>query len=377
MRLPLGTVLVALLVVTVRGRPAYAQGFVRGTQELISRRNTSGSSSVVGGGATATGRARSLQATTRRMSLLGRDDFEYMRGTRTAEGGQMLGMGQVGLHNTLSASGGAPLSAFQNRTGELMSLSGLSAAKSLQLPLPGVGAGGLPTLGAAEYTPRPKTTPFEDYFGLTPVPPVQPPGWQPAFKSVVAEMERQNAERWRADEREGIALFKAATAEARDPRTGRYPNCRDCELSLLKAKQKLTMARDLGGQTALPCILLTHITLQEERPTLAIVYLREAFERDPNLFSEDAAALNQYFGDAREGGRSGALDLDMRRYLRTGDSNPRAAEAHVLSAYCAWRLGDTMRLRDEAQKGIDLLAAGPSQAEHWMSFLATLRATQP
>ena len=377
MRLPLGTVLVALLVVTVGGRPAYAQGFVHGSQELVSHHNTNGSSSLLEGGATATGRARSLQATNRQMSLFGHDDFEYMRGARAGGGGPMLGIAQVGLYNTLSAPAGGPLSAFQNRTGELTSLSGLGAAQNLQLPLPGVGAGGLPTLGAAEYTPRPKTTPFEDYFGLTPVRPAQPKGTQPAFKSVVSEMERQNAERRRTDEREGIALFKAATVEARDARTGRYPNCRDCELSMLKAKQKLALARDLGVQTALPCMLLTHITLQEEQPTLAIVYLREAFERDPNLFSEGAAALNQYFGDAREGGRSGALDFDMRRYLQTGDANPGAAEAHALSAYCAWRLGDTARLRDEAQKGIDLLAAQPAQAEHWMSFLVTLRAARP
>jgi hypothetical protein len=376
MRLPLGTVLVALLVVAARGRPADAQGFTRGTDELISRRNTSGASSYVGGGATSAGRARTLQATSRRMSLLGRDDFEYMRGTRTG-GGLMLGMGQVGLYNTLSASGGAPLSAFQNRTGEVMSLSGLSAAESLQMPLPGVGAGNLPTLGAAEYTPRPKTTPFEDYFGLTPARPAQPEGWKPVFQSVAGEMERQNAERWRTDEREGIALFKAATVEARDSRTGRYPNCRDCELSLLKAKQKLTMARDLGGQTALLCILLAHIALQEERPTLAIIYLHEAFERDPNLFSEGAAALTQYYGDVREGGRSGALDQDMRRYLRMGDSNPGAAGGRMLSAYCAWRLGDMVRLRDEAQKGVDLLAVAPAEAELWMSFLVTLRAAQP
>ena len=141
MRLPLGTVLVALLVVTVGGRPAYAQGFVHGSQELVSHHNTNGSSSLLEGGATATGRARSLQATNRQMSLFGHDDFEYMRGARAGGGGPMLGIAQVGLYNTLSAPAGGPLSAFQNRTGELTSLSGLGAAQNLQLPIPGVGAG--------------------------------------------------------------------------------------------------------------------------------------------------------------------------------------------------------------------------------------------
>jgi hypothetical protein len=377
MKLRLGMVLAALLAVAAGGRPADAQGVARSTSEFVSWRGGNDATSLVGGGTTMAGAARTLQATGRGTSLFGRENLNYMRGNSQYTRMSSLGAGELGLYNTLSLPRGAPLSADKNPRGELASLSGLTAAMSLQLPVAGVGAGGLPLLSAAEYTPRPPTTPFENYFGLTASPLPKSKDWKPVFKSVVGEMERQNAERCRAEEREGVALFRAATVEARDARTGRYPNCRDCELSQLRAKQKLTLVRDLDARAHLPCILLAHITLQQERPTLAIVYLREAFERDPNLFSEGAAALAQYFGDVGASGRSVALDADMQRYLRIGELNPGSAEAHVLAAYCAWRLGDTMRLRHETQEGIDLLRADPSREVRWMGFLVALQVGQP
>jgi len=324
---------------------AAAQG-VRAANELISRRTVRSSQSVVGGRTIAAGRIRSLRATQTDNYIAARQTYEYLRSRRTGMDARVLGVSQLGLFRNLAGPSGEPFSSFKDRTGEVASLSGLSQAMSLRVPVPYIGAGGLPTLNAFQYTPRPATTSFEDFFGLSPAPTPQPPDWKPAIPSVAAELDRRTVDRGKRAEQEGVVLFKAGTVETRDARTGRFLTCRDCEESLFQAKQKLLFARDIIGTSYWPCVLLAHIALEEERPTLALAYLIEALERNPQLFIEDPAQLHQYFGDAQGGGRSAVLEAQLRRYVRIGELNPRSPHAYALGAYCAWRLGDATRLRE-------------------------------
>jgi hypothetical protein len=354
---------------------AAAQG-VQAANELISRRTVRGSQSIVGGRTIAAGRTRSLRATQTDAYILARQTYEYLRSQRSGLDTRVLGVSQLGLFRNLAGPSGEPLSSFKDRTGEVASLSGLSQAMSLNVPLPYVGPGGLPTLNAFQYTPRPATSAFEDFFGLSPAPAPRPADWKPAIPSVAAELDRRTADRGKRAEQEGVALFKAGTVETRDARTGRFLNCRDCEESLFQAKQKLLLARDIAGRSYWPCVLLAHIALEEERPTLALSYLLEALDRNPQLFTEDPAQLHQYYGDAQGGGRSAVLEAQLRRYVRIGELNPRSPHAYALGAYCAWRLGDEARLREALRQGAESVGSEVPGTERVANFvMALLNAT--
>jgi hypothetical protein len=118
-------------------------------------------------------------------------------------------------------------------------ITGLDAARSLQLPLPGVPIGYVPALSASRYTPRAPATRFENLLGLTPVP-TEPA--VPLTTTVAERLEQRTAERAAQAEREGIALFKQDTVDMRHPETLRFERCTDCNENLVRAMQRLRMA---------------------------------------------------------------------------------------------------------------------------------------
>lgn len=366
----------AVVCLAVASLPQAAGQFAGALESLISRPSERSASVYIGGDYTRTSRAEGLLATRRDVALLDQDQFEYSRTRRGHYRGRVLPISEVGLSSELSGPAGWPTSVFADRTGDLALVSGLQAATNFRLPLPGVGAGGLPALNAHIYTPHPPQTEFERFFGLVPAQPPAASSRRP-FTSIAAELERQTQERVARAREAGLALLKAATVESRDPQTGRYPNCVECDAKLWRAARTLALVRDLDDADALPLILLTHIALEQESPSLAGTYLMQAFRRNPELFREQPAELAKLFGDFEDNNRSLVLEAQLHRYKDIGMYNPGSVAAQLVSGYCAWRLGDTSQARAAAGKALELARTNPEEAESALSFATALQAALP
>lgn len=352
---------------------AAAQRFIN---ELIDRPSIYGPSSALGYGPSRAFRRPfvPLRVTPRGAPLIGQSDLSFALRRQPRPHSSMLPVARAGLFSDLRGPRGAALSSYA-RGRDASVISGLTSAMSLAMPLPGQQRGYLPALDAQAYTPRPSRTLFQEFFELSPVPPEQEPE---TVDSVAERLEQRTGERTRYAEQKGLDLFKQATVEARDPRTGRYPNCQDCDEKLARAVQQFKLVRELDQQAALPSLLTAHASLEQERPWLALHALIEAFERNPYLFSPEFATIDEFFGDAEgETGRSAYLESQMRRYLRTGVFNLDSPEAHGLSAYCAWRLGDTDGARQAAQRATELTQDEPVKFVMLLSFLAALQEALP
>lgn len=354
-----------LLVAGLLATRVHAQTYSRSGEALLSRPAERAPSQLVGGRYT-TGSYRSLQAPRQDIALLGENRFQFTRperGQRNQRLRQVLPVVQQGFYNPLSPPGGYSLSTFADRTGEIAMISGLEAATSLYRGLPGY-SGNLPALDTFRYSPKLDQTPFERYFGLTPAPredALRPPAVDTTVMptmygaieptSYAAALESQVQRRVAAAAEDGLAAFRQGSREVRDPGTGRYPSCATCEQDLYRALQRLTVVREMDRTNYIAPLLMAHISLERERPTQAIVYLVNAFDRNPQLLAEGPEFLNAYFGDAEEGGgRSRVLQTQLRRYLRIGELNPGSADALALEAYCAWALGDRGRTRDACER---------------------------
>ena len=353
---------------------AFGQRYARSGESLLSRPSDRSASVYIGGDYTRTSRTESLLATRRDVALLSQDRFEYARRQQRGVRGRTLPVSAVGLSMELGGPRGLPLSNFSQRTGELALISGLSGATDFRLPPPGVGAGGLPTLNAHLYTPRPPRTEFEEFFGLN-------PGWRPIvsdsrpFTSVATELERQTKERVDRSREAAKALWTAATVERRDPQTGRYPTCADCDVLLSGAAKEFQTVRDLDESDARALVFLTHIALEQDCPSLAGTYLIEAFQRDPTMLQGPPDELARAFGDYDDGrNQSLVLDSQLYRYKDTGLTNPGSVAAQLISAYCAWRLGDASQTRAFADQAVELARQNPESTEFELGFAAALQA---
>ncbi len=328
-----------------------AQRAGRAAGASISRPAQSGPSVSIGG--TFTSQAiNTLQAPRRDVALLGQDQYEFTRGQRSHRGGRftsILPVGTKGLDGVLSAPGGTPLSAHLDRSGEVVMLSGLGVVTDLERGLPFFPEGGLPAANAFLYSPRPPRDARERFFDLKPVAEDAPSPLVPIRTYAEALEERTN---WRVAvaERDGLAAFKAGTVEPRDVSSGRFPNCQTCDQDLIRANQKFELVRDLDADNWLALTIMAHIALERDRPTTASIYLEQAFNRNPDLFSEGPLTLDQYFGDVGSDGRSQFLRAQVRRYARIAELNPDDVTAVVIEMYCAWRMDDKPLVRDLFQR---------------------------
>lgn len=353
----------------VSGRAAGAR-IQRPTAEAASQRI---------GGTNTMGGVNSLEAPRRDVALLGESQFEFTRTARNRRGNTrnaVLPVGYMGLNSVLAPPGGSPLSAQLDRTGDVLNLSGLRLVQSLELPLPGYATGGLPAANAYLFTPRSTQTDHEAFFGLQPVRDPAPPDSEPG-DSYAAALEAKTRWRVAVAERDGLAAFKAGTKEGRDLSTGRHLNCPNCEAELVRANQKLQIVRSLDKDNSLVLLLLAHIAMDRDRPTLAAVYTTEAFDRNPGLFAESPDSLDQYFGDVGPDGRSPLLRAQVRRYVRIGELNPENVEALIVEMYCAWRMGDAPRIRDAYQRFSSLAAKLPTLRSDVANLVEAIYATAP
>lgn len=373
---------------------AFAQTYARTLDYLIERPAERGPSANIGGFYTAA--FRPLTMTRADVSTLGQEQYQF-RGRqrpphlgarwaqriqpekiqignqlvtqRTPQFGRGLAPGDLGLSSALAAPG--PLSFYGGTENYGRSLAGVTTPMSLFLPSPSIPIGFVPSVTAQEYTPRPETTPFQQAFGLLPEP--SEPKGQPV-KLLADRLNDRTDQLAQTAERDGLALFKKGTVEARDSRTGRHPNCADCAEKLAAAIQRLKMARILNRQAALPVLLVAHALLEQEQATAAVYYLTDAFQRDPAIFEAAPRELDRYFGDvADDGATSGVLEAQLRRYRRVAELNPEAPDALVLQAYCAWRLGEVERAHQTLDQLDTLAMSGAKVSGELLDFGAALR----
>jgi hypothetical protein len=311
----------------------------------------------------------------RDVSLLGARQFQPSGWGRSVSRGsaalqsQRLGLGQL----SAPPPGIRIVPESLGRLADTDMLWGLSAAAGMALPLPGMGAERAPVIDARAYVGGQKGTAFDTYFGLQPTERAPEPDGRPVV-SLAGQIEEQTAERVRVAEREGLALFKAATVETRDARTGRYPNCQDCDDKLVRAVQRLTFVRDLDRQAYLPCVLIAHAALEQECPRTALRSLLQGFQRNPDLFLAAAEPLARQFGDVTAADHSAYLEAQMRRYVGIGGLNSESVEARVLEMYSAWRLGDAARARAAAGQVTSLTGQYPERYGDMLRLVSAMQA---
>jgi hypothetical protein len=366
---------VAILTVLGLGllaTPADAQYARRGSS--VSHPSQNAASTSLGGRYTRSTATAPLNATRADVATLGRNEFQFSRG-RTGSRSPALPVARVGLYRPLAIPQGQSLSNTLYRTGDLSLMAGVGAARSLNVPAQ-IYRNQLPSIRAHQFTPRATPTRFHELTGLQPIWVAPPPPDEP-FEPIAVQLDARTDKRGERALAEGIALFESATVEMRDPRTGRYPNCRDCPARLAEASRALQLAREIDEDASLASLLMVHIALEQERPTLAAVYLLEAYERDPDMLTEDPAALHQYFGDVSESGTSTLLRRQMQRYQRLGELNAGAVSAHLLGAYCAWRLGDTQRTLEVVDLAEELMRGDDEVSPRMVNFARALRTQAP
>lgn len=352
-----------------------AQSRARMLENLVSRPSDRSASTSIGGQYTHSAQPP-LSATQRgsSVSLFGQPALPFRTERRGSANMGMLPTAGVGLRATLGMPRRTYYDLFMSQFDRIGTISGLNAARSLQLPLPGVPIGYVPALSASRYTPRAPATRFENLLGLTPVP-TEPA--VPLTTTVAERLEQRTAERAAQAEREGIALFKQATVDMRHPETLRFERCTDCNENLVRAMQRLRMASELDRQTAVPLLLMAHLALEQERPLQAVDDLLAALRRAQSVFTGAPGEFDAYFGDASATGRSAFLEMQMRRYARIAELNPGSPSAQALQAYCAWRLGDSGAAQLALGQVEQLAMRDPGRTDELLNFAAALRAVMP
>jgi len=227
----------------------------------------------------------------------------------------------------------------------------LQASERLTVPLTGLGYTGPPLVPRPYFAPQPAASAVHGFFGLVPAQPAFDSAGTAPVPDVVTLLERKNQERAERQREQALAAFRQALTASAEQRPD----------ALAGAHRDLANWRNLDPTAHLPCQLLVHVALAEQSYLLAMEYLGQAVQRYPALFATPPG-LAAYFGDAESVAgvlRSRLLETQMREHLQIGDRNPGVAGAYALQAYCAWVLGDAVRLRD----ALDKLKAAEEQAQ--------------
>ena len=240
---------------------------------------------------------------------------------------------------------------------QLASASRLTASQRLTVPLNGLASSAVRIPAQSFYITAPAGNAYDDFFGLTPVD--TSPARQPTpDENWLSLLERQNAEQALLKTRQALAKFKTAT-QAQVER--RYD-------VLAEAQSALRLARDLDSQAYIPSLLLLHLALEKNQVLAAIAQLETAVARNPSLFV-DKVDLRPYFGDPM------VLENTSRARLRIGDLHS-SPSAYALQAYCAWVLGDQMRISEALARMNEYDLSGEKEKSINAVRQALLAATQ-
>jgi hypothetical protein len=235
----------------------------------------------------------------------------------------------------------------------LARVSGLQASQSLTVPLTGLGPYQLAFPDRPYYLPEPQGSALHEFFGLKPTEAEGAPAVPVPVDGLVGLLEQENGRFLYEVRSQALRTFKRAMTEGVAERG---------EL-LSTAQQQLSTLRDLDRQAYLPCLLLTHVALENDQLLQAMGYLAEAVRRHPSVFVE-GLDIASYYGDAKlredkQHWRSELLERQMRKHLRIGDENPGTPSTYVLQAYCAWVLNDQIRVKHALER----LAAAEQEAQ--------------
>lgn len=345
----------------------------RNVDDMISRPTDRSASQRIGG--RFTGAEQNLMRSPQRnVNLLGRSSETFMRPPGGRSLGRSLPSAVSQLRSPLTTGGVPPWA--RSTWQQSARISGLSQSMLLTRPLPGSHTLSLPALDAYTFTPRHDSDRFHEFFGLKPSGPQLDPNQVPVA-SIAEQMARRTEARVDSTAEQALELFRKATVERRNPRTGRYPNCRDCADNLAESSRLFRLVRNLDDERYLPSLLMAHAALDQDQPSLATVYLLDAFARDPESFLASARELHTYFGDTAQDAdavTSQVLEAQLRRYSRIGDLNEDEVDAQVLAAYCAWQLDDPGRARESLQRATRLVyeAGGIEGSERLLRFVTAL-----
>ena len=356
--------------------PAGAQVRARTLETLINRPTRDAPSAYIGGTYTQTETRPLESARGPNSALLGRRDMPFRGDYRSSNYSRTMPMSRLGMRGDSFPIAGRMNffgAALAGRDADLATISGLSSARSLSLPLPGVPIGYIPALNAYEYTPRPATTRFHDVLGLTPT---EVPKAGATALGAAERLESRTEVVLHHAEEDGVELFRRGTLEPLDPARGRREKCPECAGQLAQAANRLALVKDLDTHAALPLMLMLHVALEQERIRQAIDHLLAAAKRDPEVFQRETEPFDHYFGDVADG-RSVYLAMQMRRYVRSGEYNPTSGAAYALQAYCAWRLGELGPAREALARVEQLALTTPAQTEDLLGFAAALHAAIP
>lgn len=354
---------VVLLATGLAAPELLAQQGGRTINDLLSRPSDRSASQRLGGRYTGSSQLPTLNVPQSQVATIGEQQLSFYQPKRSVS---PYSTGMYGVQVGLTA----PIGRSRRPSSLLV---------GLQLPNRVVGTsvlGGtrqpVPAIDAYQFTPRPPTTRFHDLMGLKPTLPA--PRTAQAI-SIPERMEDDLAERVERARERGLALFKQATIEPVEinPVTGmqHYPDCPECRNRLVQAARELRMVDTLDDD-AVAFLLLAHIALEQERPMTAAAYLLRAWKSDPSLFRNDIT-IDAYFGDADDSDtQSLFLEAQMRRYVQIGSVNPASPVAQVLEAYCAWRLGDRVRVREAVERADVLARQTPEKHAAVRAFAAAL-----
>ncbi len=337
--------------------------------EIYSRPTERSPSALMGGRFT---RARNLDPIqpSRSTSLIGQPSLSFSGTRRQSRYATTLDVARGGLMSSYGTSSATDPLLHHSGLNSSSIIRGVEDAVSLDRGIPGVSRMYVPSPMAYEFTPHPGSTRFTNYFGLEPT---LPPAEDAPVAKLAQRVEAIVDQRIEQARERGLELFREATFEPRDPRTGQYPSCVDCEDKLRRAVQQLTMVDELDNDAYLAPLIMAHAALEQERPMYATNKLIDAWKRNPDLLS-NRDEMAEYFGDAIDGAdQSAYMETQMRRYLRTGDLNPSSPTAHALAAYCAWRLGDPIRLNQSAQRAVETLADAATETPDLLNFVVALQ----
>gem|GEM_PF-4613491 len=293
-----------------------------------------------------------------RLNATPRNPFLYSRNLPQIRMPLALQMGSAGI-----VPGDPAVSRFaqlgRTTRADLRRVSGFARGTRFSVPLEGLPIATPRFARSAYFAPRTEQTPFQRAFGIRAAS-QSPAGAEAPVKTIAELLDDESHERTVDTLRKGRELFRQATVSGIDF---------DARIEkLAEAITHLSHIRTVDEQAYIPSLLLAHACLAKRQSSSAIMHLLDAVERHPSLFVEQVDVAS-YFGDRveRDGRNHSEMLAQQARRVLAAKAVTRTANGLVMRAYCAWLLGDTVRVRRLVSELGDL-NAGPQFSSRVQRF---------
>lgn len=213
------------------------------------------------------------------------------------------------------------------RMAELQSVSGLSYATSLYHPYSNRMTSSLPMSGQPYFAPA-KTSILQEFFDLQPAVNTEPLSESMGDTTWLSLLQSENHRTMTEKADRAYHQFKLVT----------QPNVEPESEALSESLQLMQQLKFADNQEAIPCLLSVYLCVEKEQLLSAIVNMKEAVIRQPDIFVQQPD-LEQFFGDPE------LIKTQAQKLIRAGDQSPDTAN-YILQAYAAWLLKDKVRLKE-------------------------------